>query len=234
MLKHPKKAVFFDLDHTLWDFDRNAREALEELYLIYRFDEIFGTSGVDSFITTYQSNNQRLWGLYNTGQIDKASLRERRFRETFAELGADPEAFPQKFEEDYLSICPRKPHLFPYALETLEYLKTRYSLHLISNGFREACSVKIRHSGLIGYFDNVVISEIVGVLKPDPAIFAHALGKARVTAEEAVMIGDNLEADVKGALGAGIEAVYFNPEGKQESAGRHLDIRCLSDLQKLL
>lgn len=234
MLRHPKKAIFFDLDHTLWDFDRNAREALEELYLVYRFDEIFGPSGVDSFITTYSRNNQRLWGLYNAGQIDKASLRERRFRDTFTELGADPRAFPQKFEEDYLSICPRKTHLFPYALETLQYLKARYSLHLISNGFREACTVKIRYSGLAGYFDNVVISEIVGVLKPDPAIFAHALGKAQVGAMEAVMIGDSLEADVKGALGAGIEAVYFNPEGKQDSAGGYLDIRCLSDLQRLL
>lgn len=234
MLQHRKKAVFFDLDHTLWDFDRNARETLEELYFVYRFDEIFGTSGADLFITTYHQNNQRLWGLYNTGQIGKASLRERRFRDTFTDLGADPEAFPQKFEEDYLSICPRKPHLFPYALETLQYLKGRYSLHLISNGFREACTVKVRYSGLAGYFDNVVISEIVGFLKPDPAIFAHTLGKAQVVAAEAVMIGDNLEADVKGAMGAGIEAVYFNPEGKQDSAGQHLDIRCLSDLQKLL
>lgn len=234
MLAHRKKAVFFDLDHTLWDFDRNARETLTELYFVYRFDELFGSSGVELFITTYNRNNQRLWNLYNVGQIDKVSLRKKRFGDTFLELGADPDAFPGKFEEDYLDICPKKPHLFPYALDILDYLKEKYSLHLISNGFKEACRTKIHHSGLAKYFDNVVISEEVGVLKPDPAIFAHTLRKAEVNPPEAVMIGDNFEADVKGALNAGIEAIYFNPENKEVPPGNYRGIVSLADLKMLL
>jgi YjjG family noncanonical pyrimidine nucleotidase len=234
MLNYEKKAVFFDLDHTLWDFERNAHETLSELYFTYKLDELFGASAVERFISTYNKHNQRLWGLYNLGQIDKASLRKRRFGDTFEELGADKEALPLAFEEDYLLYCPRKTHLFPHALEVLEYLKGRYSLHLISNGFQEACTTKLTYSGLEKYFDTIVISEVVGVLKPDPAIFMHTLSKAGVEAKEAVMIGDNFEADVKGALNVGIEAVYFNPTGINQPSGPHLHIGSLSDLKLFL
>lgn len=189
---------------------------------------------VEEFIATYNKHNQRLWGLYNLGQIDKASLRKRRFGDTFEELGADKEAFPVAFEEEYLKICPRKTHLFPHTLEVLDYLKERYSLHLISNGFQEACAAKIQHSGLTRYFDNVVISEVVGVLKPNPAIFEHTLSRAGVNSSQAVMIGDNFEADVKGALNVGIEAVFFNPQGSVVPKGAHLDIASLAELKKML
>lgn len=234
MLNYSKKAVFFDLDHTLWDFDRNAGEALSELYDIYGFNRYFGSTPVEHFISTYSTINQQLWGLYNTGKITKEVLRKRRFRETFQVLGADPDAFPEKFEEDYLAICPRKPHLFPHAIEVLEYLRPSYSLHLISNGFREACQMKIRHSGLEKYFQNIVISELVGVLKPHPAIFHHALAKAVVSETEAVMIGDNLEADVNGAMKVGIEAIFFNPNGLEIEPEGYLSIRSLDQLRDLL
>lgn len=234
MLYHPKEAVFFDLDHTLWDFEKNARETLLELYFTFKFDALFGAAAAEHFITTYTKHNQRLWGLYNLGKIGKAELRTRRFGDTFEELGADREAFPVAFEAEYLRICPRKTHLFPHALDVLDYLKGKYSLHLISNGFREACTTKIQYSGLAKYFDHIVISEVVGVLKPDRAIFEYTLGQAAVAAQQAVMVGDNFDADVMGALNAGIEAVLFNPTGAEAPKGRHLAITTLADLKSFL
>lgn len=233
MLTYTKKAVLFDLDHTLWDFEKNARETLQELYFEYQFDRIFTHVQVDLFIDTYNRINHELWDQYHRGQIDKNYLRHRRFRDTFVELGADPEAFPDQFEIDYLEICPKKPHLFPYAIEVLEYLKERYTVHLISNGFSEACKTKLESSGLKNYFRNVVISEEVGVLKPDPKIFRYTLEKAGVDSQHAVMIGDNLVADVMGARNAGIEAVYFNPH-RRENPEKFLEIECLSELKVFL
>jgi len=233
MLNYTKKAIFFDLDHTLWDFEKNARETLRELYFDYQFDLIFSTIEVDEFIDTYSHINQQLWEQYHRGEIDKNLLRHRRFRETFSTLGADPNAFPDRFEIDYLAICPRKTHLFPYAIEILEYLKSRYSLNLISNGFREACITKIECSGLKSFFQNIVISEEVGVLKPDPMIFNHTLERAGVQSEQAVMVGDNLITDVKGALDVGIEAIHFDPFEKN-TTDSFPQIRCLSELRQFL
>lgn len=205
-----KKAVFFDLDHTLWDFDKNAEETLAELFKTYRF-EALGFHSADLFIETYTRNNQRLWAEYHRGKIDRNQLRAARFADTFEELGVDPLLFPAAFEQDYIRICPRKTNLFPQTHETLAYLKGKYSLHLISNGFKEASRTKIAECNLGQYFSTIVISELVGVHKPHPDIFHHAVSNARTRIPESVMIGDSLEADVRGAQNVGMDAVYFNP-----------------------
>lgn len=205
-----KKHLFFDLDHTIWDFDRNAAETLAELFDTYQFDKL-GISSCDVFVETYNRNNQRVWAMYHNGLIDKEELRRARFADTFTELGIDPSSFPVAFEADYLRICPYKTHLFPEAHETLGYLQEKYTLHLISNGFKEAAEIKIAKSNLTPYFHQVIISEVVGVHKPDPKIYHHSLSGAKGTKPSSIMIGDSLEADVRGAMSFGMDAIFFNP-----------------------
>lgn len=207
-----KKHIFFDLDHTLWDFDKNAEETLQELFAIYNFKQL-GFSSADVFIESYTKNNHHLWSQYHLGKINKEQLREARFTNTFIELGVEPELFPDSFEEDYVRLCPLKTHLFPHAIETLEYLKERYTLHLISNGFKEGTEAKISATNIEKYFSHIVISEDVGVHKPHPEIFHYALDSANANKEESVMIGDSLEADIRGAMNFGMDAIFFNPNG---------------------
>jgi putative hydrolase of the HAD superfamily len=204
------KHLFFDLDHTIWDFDKNAEETLYELYDIYRLNEI-GLPSAAQFIETYTRNNHQLWADYHTGKITKAELRETRFKKTFLNLGVHPDLIPLSFEDDYVQLCPTKTNLFPHAHETLGYLKNKYTLHLISNGFKESSELKISNTNIGGYFQHIIISEIVGINKPDKAIFEHALNLAGAEKSQSLMIGDSLEADVYGALNFGIDAIYFNP-----------------------
>ncbi|WP_183575318.1 YjjG family noncanonical pyrimidine nucleotidase [Mucilaginibacter sp. X5P1] len=204
--------IFFDLDHTIWDFDKNAEEALKELYEIYKLKEV-GLSSADLFIETYTRNNHSLWAQYHVGKITKDYLREARFKTTFLELGMHPDVIPIGFEDAYVALCPTKTNLFAGAHEVLTYLKSRYVLHLISNGFKESTEIKIAGTNIGGYFDQIIISEVIGINKPDKAIFEHALKSAGAKKEESIMIGDSLEADVRGALNFGMDAIYFNPMG---------------------
>jgi len=205
-----KTDIFFDLDHTIWDFEKNAEETLTELFEIYGFSAL-GIRSSAVFVETYNRNNHRLWAKYHQGKINKSELRAARFAETFVELGIDPRLFPNAFEEDYVRLCPQKTNLFPHAHETLGYLKEKYTLHLISNGFNEASQTKIARCDLKKYFDTIVISELVGVHKPHPDIFHYAIGKAKTAVRSSVMVGDSLEADIQGAQNIGMDAVYFNP-----------------------
>lgn len=228
-----KKDIFFDLDHTIWDFDLNARETLHELYGKYQFGDLTGESNSDKFIETYTMNNHRLWNLYHHEQIDKQTLRRARFEDTFQQLGIDPKTFPWKFEQDYLAICPTKTNLFPHAHETLAYLHSKYNLHLISNGFRETCEMKLNHCKLRPYFQTIVISEVIGVNKPNPKIFQYAINNGNTRTENAVMIGDSIDADVRGAQNAGIDAIYFNAVGAQRPTDVKHMITDLKELQSL-
>lgn len=228
-----KKAVFFDLDHTLWDFDKNAEETLAELFASYQFEK-FGLASSDLFIETYTRNNHRLWAEYHQGNISKAELRAARFADTFQELGIDPELFPAAFEADYIRICPQKTNLFPHTHEILAYLQGHYSLHLISNGFKEASHTKIAKCDLGKYFKTIVISEILGVHKPHPDIFHHAVAGAQTHIPESVMIGDSLEADVRGAQNVGMDAIYFNPKQLEVPEDVKRSIGHLEELTRLL
>jgi putative hydrolase of the HAD superfamily len=227
------KHIFFDLDHTIWDFDKNAEETLLELYDIYRLSEI-GLPSASKFIETYTRHNHRLWADYHNGKITKVELRETRFKTTFLELGVRPDLIPFAFEDDYVNLCPTKTNLFPYAHETLLYLQGKYTLHLISNGFKEASTLKIGNTNIGRYFTHIIISEIVGVNKPDKAIFEHALNLAGAVKEESLMIGDSLEADVYGALNFGMDAIYFNPFDAPKPANVPLQVNHLKELTALL
>ncbi len=228
-----KKHIFFDLDHTIWDFDKNAEETLYELYDIYKLNEI-GLPSAAIFIETYTRNNHQLWAEYHTGKITKTELRETRFRRTFLEFGVHPDVLPIAFEDDYVKLCPTKTNLFPHAHQTLQYLQGKYKLHLISNGFKEASELKIGNTNLGPYFENVIISEIVGINKPDPAIFQHALDLAGAQKHESLMIGDSLEADVYGALNFGMDAIYFNPFNASKPDDVPVQVNSLRELIGLL
>jgi len=227
------KHIFFDLDHTLWDFDRNAQETLTELYESYSLKDL-GILCADTFIDVYTRNNHELWASYHIGKISKEELRQTRFKKTFLDLGLAPEIIPLAFEDDYVRICPTKTNLFPEAHETLQYLAARYPLHLISNGFKESTELKVELTGLARYFQTIVISEVVGVNKPDKAIFEFALGSAGAKKEESLMIGDSIEADIRGAIGYGMDAIYFNPEGKDVPSDVLRQITHLRELKDIL
>jgi putative hydrolase of the HAD superfamily len=233
-LNNPKyKHIFFDLDHTIWDFDKNAEEALHELYAIHGLKAI-GLDSAKLFIETYKSNNHKLWAQYHIGAITKDYLREARFRTTFLELGVEPELIPIGFEDEYVKLCPTKTNLFPDAHEVLTYLKSKYVLHLISNGFKESTQIKIAGSNIGDYFDQIIISEDVGVNKPDPAIFQHALDVSGARKEESLMIGDSIEADIRGALGFGMDAIFFNALDVEKPDDVPVEIHGLKELMAML
>jgi putative hydrolase of the HAD superfamily len=227
------KHIFFDLDHTIWDFDKNAEETLHELYGTYKLKDI-GLHSADLFIETYTRHNHRLWAEYHLGRISKDELREARFKSTFIELGVPPDMMPNDFEDEYVKLGPTKTNLFPHAHETLAYLKGKYTLHLISNGFKESTEIKVAGTNLAPYFQNIIISEVVGVNKPDPLIFQHAIDLAGTTKDESLMIGDSIEADIRGALAFGMDAIYFNPFNLEKPADVPAQITHLKELTLLL
>ncbi|MDQ0637040.1 putative hydrolase of the HAD superfamily [Pedobacter sp. W3I1] len=227
-----KKHIFFDLDHTIWDFDRNAEETLNELYHAYKLDTL-GLKSCADFIITYTENNHQLWADYHLGKITKDFLRSERFSKTFIQLGVHPDVVPHQFEDDYVNISPTKTNLFEGAENVLAYLQQKYTLHIISNGFKETTLTKMNLSNLNPYFENVIISEDVGVNKPNPIIFEYALDKAKALKAESIMIGDSLEADIYGALNFGMEAIFFNPLQKEKPDYVQQEIRHLEELLKL-
>ncbi|MBU1373130.1 MAG: YjjG family noncanonical pyrimidine nucleotidase [Bacteroidetes bacterium] len=225
--------IFFDLDHTLWDFDKNAEETLSELYFNYQLENL-GLNSCDIFIETYTKNNHQLWADYHLGKITKEALRETRFKKTFLDLGLDESIIPSQFEDDYVNICPTKSNLFPHTHETLTYLQQKYKLHLISNGFKESTEYKVKNTNLTPYFQNVIISEVLGINKPDKAIFQYAIDKAKASTQQSLMIGDSIEADVRGALNFGMDAIYFNPNFAEIPEDVSWHINHLEELTRIL
>ncbi|MBF9224162.1 YjjG family noncanonical pyrimidine nucleotidase [Hymenobacter ruricola] len=225
--------LFFDLDHTLWDFEKNANETLHTLYERHDFAR-FGTFTVDEFIRVYSDINHALWRMYQNGKISQAQLRDVRFVRTLTKLGVPEADIPANISAEFTHILPQKSAVFPFTHEVLDYLKPRYRMHLITNGFNDVQAIKLASSNLAHYFESVITSEHSGHLKPDPRMFAHALQHTGATAAESLMIGDNLECDVLGACNAGIDQVYFNPDKRRHFAQTTHEISCLSELKAFL
>jgi len=225
--------LFFDLDHTLWDFDRNAGETLETLFDLHNLSR-YGTFTVDEFVARYQDINHALWRLYQANKISQAQLRATRFVRTLTRLGVPEDEVPADISTQFTEMLPLKKAVFPHTHETLAYLQTKYELHLITNGFNDIQYLKLESSDLTKYFGQIVTSEHSGCLKPDPQMFAHALQAAGATAQESLMVGDNLECDVLGAYNAGIDQVYFNPARRGHRMQITYEISCLSELRDIL
>ncbi|MBK7850232.1 MAG: noncanonical pyrimidine nucleotidase, YjjG family [Bacteroidetes bacterium] len=226
------KHLFFDLDNTLWDFERNSTEALTELYHKYSLQKL-GVSSLEIFLEKYKERNAMMWDEYRLGKIDKATLRDKRFQLTFWDMGLDAETAPNELPDEYLRISPRKTHLFPHAHETLSYLCSKYTLHIITNGFVEAQEIKLQASDLEKYFAEIIISEHTGYKKPDINIFNYSMQKAGASADECVMIGDGLDVDIAGARNAGWDTVYFNPFEIPHTESVTFEIKSLDELTRL-
>ena len=188
MLNH----LFFDLDHTLWDFEANAEETLKELYELYQVQFLAPVSSLE-FIRIYSKINHDLWKLYRNHQITKAKLRVKRFEDTFKTMGVESKYIPKDIGEKYVEICPTKTKLISGAREVLEYLQEDYQLHIITNGFEESQNKKLKHADLSRYFKTVTISEHVGKQKPHPLVFEIALKNAQSNLNHGTYIGDNLD-----------------------------------------
>jgi len=197
--------IFFDLDHTLWDFDKNSEQTFETIFRMYNVD-----LPVQEFIEVYLPINRKYWRLFREGKIEQKNLRFQRLNEVFETLNF--KSSPQLVDDlsqAYIDHLPNYNHLFPNTFEILDYLQSRYKLHIITNGFFEVQHKKINNSKLKPYFKTITTSDDAGVKKPNPIIFEYALSSAKTKASTSAMVGDNLEADVEGAVALGMEAVFF-------------------------
>ncbi|MEQ3796431.1 YjjG family noncanonical pyrimidine nucleotidase [Flavobacteriaceae bacterium MJ-SS4] len=198
--------VFFDLDHTLWDFDKNSALTFEKIFKMNSLN-----IHLESFLQYYEPINLKYWKLFREEQIDKASLRYRRLADTFDKLGISVnDNIIDKLSEDYIDHLSSFNHLFDDTIHILDYLKPKYKLHIITNGFKEVQEGKLQNSKISHYFNTVTNSEIVGVKKPNPKVFNFALNLAQADVETSIMIGDNYEADILGALNVGFDVIHFN------------------------
>jgi putative hydrolase of the HAD superfamily len=204
------KDLFFDLDHTLWDFETNSKETIQELYNTHRLADL-GIVDFDGFYSTYSAHNHRLWDRYTKGFIKQEELRWKRVYLSLLDFKVANEPLAKEMSQAYLEILPNKKHLFPYTIEILEYLKQKdYKMHLITNGFESVQFKKIKNSGLADYFIEVITSEASNSLKPKKEIFEYALKNTNATVAESIMIGDNEFADIQGGINMGMDTVFVN------------------------
>lgn len=204
------KHLFFDLDHTLWDFDNNARTTLAQLHVDLNLPEK-GIHDFDLFHKNYLAHNERLWAQYRSGHIRQDELRLKRMWLSLLDFNIDDSELALQLNELFLQLLPFRNLLFPDTIEVLHYLQDKgYRLHLITNGFEEVQHNKLRNSGLAPFFEVVVTSECSNSLKPQREIFDFAFAKAGAAPEESLMIGDALDVDVAGALHVGMDAVHVN------------------------
>jgi putative hydrolase of the HAD superfamily len=204
------KHLFFDLDHTLWDFETNAKEVLYELYGLNGLEKR-GVNDFDIFFEKYSYHNNRLWDRYTKGFIKQDELRWKRMWLALLDFKIGDETLARQMAVQFLERLPFKKAVFPYTIEILRYLNNKgYKLHLITNGFENIQRNKLNSSNLRDYFVEVITSEASNSLKPHAAIFEYALGKALATKDESIMIGDNLDADIQGAMNVGLDTVFVN------------------------
>jgi putative hydrolase of the HAD superfamily len=204
--------IFFDLDHTLWDFEKNSEATLRDLY-----DELdLGTkagAAFEHFHKTYHHYNDMYWDRFRKGHIKREELRWKRMWRTLVEFRITDEPLAMTMSERYLDILPTKTHLFPHCVDLLEYLRDKGSpMHLITNGFEKTQHEKLKNSGIDVFFKEVITSEQAGIMKPHKEIFDYAMRVTGSPANQSVMIGDALEVDILGALEAGMDAIYVHAE----------------------
>jgi putative hydrolase of the HAD superfamily len=225
--------LFFDLDRTLWDFDAAAEVAFERIYDKYHLQDL-GIPSAHEFHEVYHPLNEKLWECYRADQITKEELNRTRFLKPLEHYDIHDVELADHLSEDYVYWSPRIVRLVPGTMELLEYLKPKYHLHLITNGFEEVQHTKLSGSGMEPFFETLTVSEEVGVKKPNPEIFRYALKKAGATAEESLMIGDEMAVDIDGARAAGMDQIFYNPTGQPDPGKRTFEVRNLLEIKKIL
>lgn len=227
------KHIFFDLDHTLWDFDKNSSETLVQLYNDFELKNKLNCSQKD-FISRYAEINAQLWHLYDMRKVTKDEIRKMRFHQLFETFSYYNDALAVKIDTSYISICPDKTGLIEDAIDVLEYLFKKYELHIITNGFLDTQTRKINASKISHFFKTITTSECSGYSKPDKNMFAHALNKANTTYKESIIIGDNLMTDIRGAKNIGMNQIYLNQKRKAHKHKPTFEINQLIELKELL
>ena len=228
------KDLFFDLDHTLWDFETNSKETIQELYNTHDLAGL-GIVDFDGFYSTYSAHNHRLWDRYTKGFIKQEELRWKRVYLSLLDFKVANEKLAKEMSQTYLEILPNKTHLFPYTIEILDYLKNKeYKMHLITNGFESVQFKKIRNSGIADYFIEVITSEASNSLKPHKDIFEYALKNANATVAESIMIGDNESADIQGGINIGMDTVFVNHIQATPTVPATYTITHLKELESIL
>ncbi|WP_396184137.1 YjjG family noncanonical pyrimidine nucleotidase [Flavobacterium sp.] len=201
-----KTDVFFDLDHTLWDFEKNSALAFEKIFEKHQLD-----LNLEEFLLHYIPTNLKYWKLYRDEKISQEDLRYHRLKEVFDLMNKDVvDEMIHLLSHEYIHYLPQFNYLYEGAWEILDYLFPKYKLHIITNGFQTVQAGKLKNSNIEHFFQTITNSEMAGVKKPNPLIFEYALKKANATKSKSIMIGDSLEADIEGAINVGLDAIFFN------------------------
>ena len=221
--------IFFDLDHTLWDFDRNSALAFKKV-----FEEQKIGLNIDEFLQVYIPINFKYWELYRNDSVTKEALRYGRLKDSFDNLKFEiQDVVINSIADNYITYLPDNNHLLEGSIEILEYLRRNYKLHIITNGFEEVQHKKMHNSAIYKYFETITTSEEAGVKKPNPLIFEKAIEKSGAKKSNSVMIGDNLDADIIGAHQFGLYTIYLDSEG-QSSQNQYPQIQKLKELLNYL
>ncbi|TMI96051.1 MAG: noncanonical pyrimidine nucleotidase, YjjG family [Bacteroidetes bacterium] len=225
--------LFFDLDHTLWDFEANAKATLRELHTALSLEQK-GVNDFELFHRNYIAHNEKLWERYRNGYIKQEELRVKRMWLTLLEFQIADEELAKELSVRFLDLLPTRTILFPHAKEILQYLSDKgYALHLVTNGFERTQHNKLLYSGLKPFFAEIITSEGSGSLKPNKEIFQFALSKCGTTPDQCIMIGDNIEVDIIGAMNAGIDQVYVNHLGIDPAITPTYTVNSLKELEKI-
>ncbi|MEE9408759.1 MAG: YjjG family noncanonical pyrimidine nucleotidase [Polaribacter sp.] len=224
------KHVFFDLDHTLWDFEKNSELTFEKI-----LSENNIKIKIEVFLKVYIPLNFKYWKLYREEKVSKEELRYGRLKKTFDAINYEvSDEIINKLADEYIENLANFNHLFAGTFEILDYLKDKYQLHIITNGFEEVQSKKMINSKIHHYFDKIITSESVGVKKPNPKVFNYALTITAAKKEQSIMIGDNLEADIQGALDVGIDAIHCNFDNSKIETNKIKTVFTLLELKQYL
>lgn len=226
------KNVLFDLDRTLWDFEKNNKETFTELYYKYNLDKF---CEFEEFYKTYRQVNDELWAEYREKKITKDYLSRKRFELSVGKFKPIDIDFANKISQDYIEISPQKNNLFPGVHEILTYLKEKsYNLFIITNGFKEVQYNKIRNCSLDIYFSRVFTSEEAGYNKPDIRFFNYVLNELNTLPQNCIIIGDDPEVDIKGAIQAKIKTIWFNPQMKESLYQADYEVKSLLEIKNIL
>lgn len=226
--------IFFDLDHTIWDFEANAKDSIQEVFIQTNLKER-GIENFDLFFDQYSVHNARLWDLYTKGRVKQDVLKWKRMYLAMLDFKIADEVLAKEMDKQFLTILPTKSKVFPHTFEILDYLlEKNYRLHLITNGFDAIQAGKLKSSQMEKYFENVVTSESSGSLKPNPEIFEYALDVSKAERQSSIMIGDNQDADIAGANNVEIDTVWVNHIAAKQVVPSKYTITSLDQLKDIL
>ena len=235
----PYKAIFLDWDDTIGDWATAEHKALQEIYKTYRLDRLYPT--FEDYLNAYKPYNLELWGMYGRGEVTKEWLHLQRFLKPLLmakgeRIMPNVEDLAHEMGAEFLKLTNKYFCLMPNAEKVVKYLASKYPLTIISNGFKEVQYYKFEHSGLAKYFTHTLISEEVGINKPQPGIFEIALQRNGITADQALMIGDSYSSDIAGAKAAGIDQVWIRDERLEIREGETATyiVQNVTDIMKIV